>query len=92
MDAKCPAAEIVYPVLSPNVSDVECRIAGRLQPTVGSDGKPAVCCALYTKCAIWRQHKNTIHRDRSIRVDEMQRRRAPHTLSGKGHERESVQI
>ena len=90
--ALCPAAEITNPVLSPNDSDVECRIAGRLQPTEGSDGKPAICCANYYDCKIWQVAKRNEEKNREVRIAAAQRRRSPHTLSDEGHDRERVRV
>lgn len=53
-EVKCPAAEDVHPVLSPNAVDVVCRIQGGLRPASDPDGSPAVCCANYAGCRIWR--------------------------------------
>src|SRR4051794_19841841 len=58
----CPAAEIVHPVLSPHADDVQCRVQGGLRPARSSPDasghrEPAICCALYTRCSIWRVHK-----------------------------------
>jgi hypothetical protein len=90
MEVTCPAAEIVHPVLSPNESDVECRIAGRLQPTRGSTGKPAICCENYIDCKIWRRAAHNNWRNRTVKTEAAQFQRANHTLSDKGHEREHV--
>lgn len=86
----CPAAELVHPVLSPNPDDIECRIAGRLRPAIDSHGDSVVCCANYTNCKIWQVSKRNETQNREARIKATQRRRARHTLSDKGHERESV--
>lgn len=74
---RCPAGEAQHPVLSPNPLDVECRIAGRLQPAKGSP-----CCGDYWKCGIWRKHKENDWEARTVKVSESQRARANHVLSG----------
>jgi hypothetical protein len=56
-EVKCPAGEDVHPVLSPNTMDVQCRIQGGLRPQTDPNGGPAVCCANYVDCSIWRTHK-----------------------------------
>ena len=57
---QCPAGEIVQPVLAKDHHDaVQCRIQGGLRPAQSSpdpmgNRKPAVCCASYAECTIWK--------------------------------------
>lgn len=45
-------------MLSPNALDVECRIMGNMQPARNNrTGEPAICCAEYHKCRVWRTAK-----------------------------------
>lgn len=100
LDVKCPAAELVHPVLSSNESDVECRVQGNLRPSrtrpnpMQTKGKPVVCCAEYAKCPVWSAHKRQMIMDTSVRVAEMQRNvRSGHTLrSGDEAKRENITI
>jgi hypothetical protein len=76
--AKCPAADIQQPVLSPHPIDFECRVAGILYPP-GS--KP--CNGCYSDCTIWKQHKMTmdLRTDQRTAREFQGTRRARHTLS-----------
>ncbi len=62
MSIQCPAAQERHPVLSPNGLDVECRIAGFMQPArrrntnVPGGGEPVVCCSEYSRCRVWMTH------------------------------------
>lgn len=64
IEIKCPAADLVHPVLSRNPSDVQCRVQGGIRPTHvrEANGAPtvAVCCSNYERCSIWRVHKDII--------------------------------
>ena len=68
---RCPAVELAHPIFSLNDMDCECRIAGRLQPLATSP-----CVGDYTRCAIWRTHKDNEWANTSVKVAEAQRRRA----------------
>lgn len=83
LDPKCPAAEMIHPVLSPNQDDVLCRIQGGLRPARERDGRPVVCCAAYDHCNIWRHHVE-IDRGPSTKKQRDQTLSDPHqhTLSG----------
>lgn len=89
VEAKCPAAEIVHPVLSPNKNDAECRITGSLRPAQRK-GKKAYCCDNYYDCPVWQAHKKQNALNTSVRVDQMQRARAPHTLPAAQREKVTV--
>lgn len=49
-------------MLSRNAADVQCRVEGGLRPAQSETGplgdtEPAICCADYQRCQIWRVHK-----------------------------------
>lgn len=79
----CPAAIVVHPVLSSNDTDVQCQIAGRIQP---ADGSP--CCDNYVGCGIWQQAKRAEKNNASKTLQRI-RTTQPHTLPGQ-LERERV--
>lgn len=53
---QCPAAQERHPVLSPHKLDVECRLAGFMQPARRRSGELVVCCDQYSTCRIWMTH------------------------------------
>lgn len=63
---QCPAAQERHPVLSPNKLDIECRVAGFMQPARRRDqnapggGDPVVCCVDYARCNVWKTHVEVI--------------------------------
>lgn len=79
LEVLCPAGTDVHPVLSPNPMDVQCRVQGGLRPAATRDAQGnaqrVVCCAEYTRCSIWRIHKDIVrpgvpstkrHRDETL--------------------------
>lgn len=74
---RCPAAEVTHPVLSPHQTDIQCQIAGRVQP---ADGSP--CCNGYTDCGIWQQTKRAEKAGKGKAL-QATREMQPHTLPGK---------
>jgi hypothetical protein len=81
----CPAAIVVHPVMSPHDTDIQCQIAGRVQP---ADGSP--CCAVYTRCGIWQQAKRA-EKNHARKALEEAREMQPHTLRG-DVERDTVHV
>lgn len=86
---QCPAAQERHPVLSPNKLDIECRIAGFIQPArrrdtnVRGGGEPRVCVGDYADCTIWKYHVE-IERGSSTKAQRdqaMAARRASDTIS-----------
>lgn len=70
---KCPAAEMVDPVLSSSGPAAQCRVEGGLQPAVGPiTGKAAVCCDEYWRCGIWRAHRQIVDASGSSRTMRQQ--------------------